>query len=153
MKTRKKKKYFNGTFTGIDNEIHDSKAFQELTIHARYLYYEFRYRFKGNNKYDIKLPRREIKQIPMAISTFNKCVKQLYEKGLIEIVRRGGIEKQPTIYGLSEKWHKYGTKEFERRKIEDVLPPIYKTKFKKGHEFYGNRYTGIRIKEYHRKSI
>jgi hypothetical protein len=36
-------------------------------------------------------------------------------------VKRGGFYNQPTIYGLSERWRKYETKDFEKidiRKIE-----------------------------------
>jgi len=70
----------------------------------------------------------------MAINTFINDRKLLIERGFIDVTKRGGLEKQRMIYGLSERWRKYGTKDFEKKKIEDVLPKIYKTGFEKGNK-------------------
>ncbi len=136
---RKKSKTNNGPFVKLDNEIIDSKPFQELTIHAKWLYVEFKKRYNGKNKYNISLTQKESKAI-MAINTFNKSRNQLIEKGFIDLIRRGGLWKQCSIFALSERWRKYGTPEFEKINIKDILPPIYKNKFSKGHEFLGNQY-------------
>ncbi len=76
----------------------------------------------------------------MAIDTFIKSRNKLIEKGFIDVIKRGGLEKQPMIYGLSDRWKKFGTKDFDKVDINDILPKIFKTKFKKDHKFKGNRF-------------
>lgn len=136
---RKNNKTNNGPFVKLDNEITDSKPFQELTIHAKWLFVEFKKRYNGKNKYNISFTQTESKEI-MAISTFNKSRNQLIEKGFIDLIRRGGLWQQCSIFALSERWRKYGTPEFEKKNIKEIFPPIYKNKFNKGHEFMGNQY-------------
>jgi hypothetical protein len=75
----------------------------------------------------------------MGINTFIKARNQLIEKGFIDVIQRGGLWKQPTIYGLSERWRKYTRSDFDKKDINKIFPPIFKTKFKKGHVFYGKR--------------
>lgn len=135
---RKKSNKINGKFSVIEHEVTKSKAFQELKIHAKWLYVEFKLRFKGDNKYNIKFTQTEARDI-MGINTFIKARNQLIEKGFIDVIRRGGLWKQPAIFGLSERWRKYGTTEFKKVEIEKIFPPIFKTTFKKGHVFYSKK--------------
>ena len=134
-KKKKNKNKFDGQFAGIEFKMMKSEAFKNLNIHTKWLYMEFKYRFYGDNKYHIILPYREAKNI-MSINTFIKCRNSLIENGFIDIIKRGGLEKQSMIYGLSDRWKKYGTKDFIKVDIKDILPEIYKTKFKKGHKFF-----------------
>jgi hypothetical protein len=133
---KKNKNKIAGQFLVLEHEIYESMAFQELTIHAKWLYIEFKYRFNGENRYKIKLPQREAMKI-MGINTFIKARNQLIEKGFIDVIQRGGLENQSAIFGLSNRWRKYGKPDFEKRNINDIFPPIFKTRFKKGHKFYG----------------
>jgi len=138
-KKKKNKNKFDGQFAGIEFKMMKSEAFKNLNIHTKWLYMEFKYRFYGDNKYHIIFTYQEAKNI-MAIDTFIKCRNSLIENGFIDIIKRGGLEKQSMIYGLSDRWKKYGTKDFIKVDIKDILPEIYKTKFKKGHKFMGNRF-------------
>ena len=136
---KKKKNKFDGQFAGIEFKLMESEAFKNLSIHTKWLYMEFKYRFYGENKYHIIFTYQEAIKI-MSINTFIKSRKQLIERGFIDIIKRGGLEKQSMIYGLSNRWKQFGTKDFVKVDIEDILPEIYKTKFKKGHQFMGNRF-------------
>ena len=131
----KKKNKIDGNFTFIEHSLVNSEAFKSLNINAKWLYLEYKLRFYGDNRKHIILTYREAKNI-MAIGTFIKARKQLIERGFIDVIKRGGLEKQPIIYGLSDRWIKYGTKDFVKVDIEDILPKIFKTKFREGHKFF-----------------
>ncbi len=130
---KKKRNKIDGNFTVIEDNIYDSEAFRDLSIHTKWLFFEFKHKFYGDNRKHIIFTYQEAIKL-MSINTFIKSRNKLIENGLIDIKERGGLEKQPMIYGLSERWRKYGTKDFEKKKIEDVLPKIYKTGFEKGNK-------------------
>jgi len=138
--SRKNKNKINGNFTVLENIMTDSVPWKDLSIHARYLYFEIKKKWAGHNdRRHIIFTQKEAKNI-MAIDTFIKSRNKLTENGFIDVIDRGGLFKQPAIYGLSDRWKKYGTKDFIKMKIEDIFPKIYKTKYKKGHKFMGNRF-------------
>ena len=137
--SKKKRNKIDGSYSVIEHNITNSEAWKDINIHARYLYFEFKLRYHGDNRYNIIFPYREAKNI-MAINTFIKSRNKLIERGFIDVKKRGGLEKQPMIYGLSNRWEKYGTKDFVKVDIEKILPEIYTIKFKKGHKFMGNRF-------------
>jgi len=133
--TKKKNKKIDGGFLLVEWELWDSKPFRELTPHARNLYCEFKRRYNGINANNLKLSQTEVKaKNIMAVNTFINARNQLIEKGFIDVIRRGGLEKQSAIFRLSYRWKKYGTPEFEKRNINEIFPPIFKTVFKKGHK-------------------
>jgi hypothetical protein len=48
-------------------------------------------------------------------SRFCRAIDDLIDKGLIDVVRSaGGLFKEVTLYGLSDRWRKYGTSRFEQ---------------------------------------
>lgn len=145
--SKKKKNKIDGNYSYIEHNIINSEAWKGLKAHTKWLYFEFKLRWYGDNTRRIIFPYNEAKNI-MAIATFIKGRKQLVERGFIDIVRRGGLEKQSMIYGLSKRWKKYGTEDFIKADLKDILPEIYKTKFKKGHKFMGNRFKKNSIYRY-----
>jgi len=136
---KKKKNKIDGSFAIIEHNLAYSEAFKSLSIYSKWLYMEFKLRFHGDNAKHIIFKQEEIKKI-MAIGTFYKSRNQLIERGIIDVINRGGLEKQPAIYGLSDRWKKYRTKDFIKLDIKDILPKIYNTSFKEGHKFMGNRF-------------
>jgi len=47
-------------------------------------------------------------------SRFRRAIDSLIENGFIDVVKSaGGLFKEVTLYGLSERWRKYGTPQFE----------------------------------------
>jgi len=131
--SKKKRNKINGSFTVLEHNLKESNAFKDLSIYAKWLYMEFGCRFHGDNRKNIILTYQEAKSI-MAVNTFIRARNQLIERGIIDVIKRGGLEKQPMIYGLSDRWKKYGTKDFVKIDMEDILPKIYKSGFGKGNK-------------------
>ena len=138
-KKKKNRNKINGNWSYIEHNILNSEAWKGLKIHTKWLYFEFKIRWHTDNTRNIILTYQEAKNI-MAIDTFIKSRNKLIERGFIDIVKRGGLEKQSAIYGLSDRWKKYGTKDFVKVDLKKILPKVFKTKFKKGHKFMGNRF-------------
>ena len=139
MGKKKKKREYEGHFAGIDEKVMESEAWKGLKANTKWLYFEFRYRFYGDNRKHIIFTYLEARKI-MSEEAFKKSRNKLIERGFIDVIQRGGLEKQPTIYGLSDRWKKFGTKDFIRVDIKKIFPRIFKKRFKRGHKFMGNRY-------------
>ncbi|MBA7539981.1 hypothetical protein ES705_32270 [subsurface metagenome] len=133
-KKKKNKSKFDGHFAGVTHKQRESEAFKKLSIHAKWLYVEFRFKYNGQNDHNIIFTKEEAIKI-MAYGTFRESKNKLIEVGLIDLIKRGGLEKQPAIYGLSDRWKKYGTKDFVKVDLKKILPKIFKTGFKRGNKF------------------
>ena len=114
-------------YTQIEQKLVDSEGFKGLKAHTKWLYVEFRLRYRGNNPRDITLTQKEAKGI-MDIVTFRDDYRKLVELGFIELISRGGFYKEKHIFGLSNRWKKYGTKDFIKRDIDKLFPKILKKK-------------------------
>lgn len=116
---KKNRNKIKGSFTAIEHEILNSIAWKGLNVHTKWLYFEFKLRFFGDNRNKIIFPYREAIKI-MNNRTFIKCKNKLIERGLIDIRKRGGFYHESTIYGLSERWRKYGMKDFIKINIKKI---------------------------------
>ncbi|MCE5257201.1 MAG: hypothetical protein LLF89_10205 [Spirochaetaceae bacterium] len=114
----------------VEKELVGTKAWLALGGIAPQIYLLFlrRRRFekagrKGNKKYictnsqELVFPYREAEnKFGVLQPRFRRAIDQLIEFGFLDIVSHGnGTAKMPTIYGLSERWRKYGTPEFEAK--------------------------------------
>ena len=117
--SKKKRNKINGSFTVLEHSLANSEAFKNLNPNAKWLYMEFKLRFHGDNKKHIILTYREGIKI-MSNRTFIKCRTKLIENGLIDVIKRGGFYHQSTIYGLSDRWKKFGTKDFVKIDIKRI---------------------------------
>jgi len=121
-KKKKKRNKIDGNYSVIEHNLANSEAFKNLKANTKWLYIEFKLRFHGDNRKHIIFTYQEAEKI-MHKATFVKCRNKLIERGFIDIIKRGGFYNQPTIYGLSDRWKKYGTKDFVKidiRKIEHL---------------------------------
>jgi len=116
---KKKKNKIDGSYSVIEHSIINSEAWKGLNVYTKWLYFEFKLRFFGDNRNKIIFPYREAIKI-MTNRTFIKCKNKLIERGFIDIRKRGGFYHEPTIYGLSERWRKYGTKDFIKIDIKNI---------------------------------
>jgi len=132
-KKKKNRNKIDGSYSYIEHNLAYSEAFKNLTIHTKWLYMEFKFRWHGNNRKHIVFTKEEATKI-MAYKTFRESRNKLIERGFIDVIKRGGLEKQPAIYGLADRWKKWGTKDFVKIDIKDIFPKIYKTGFKKGNK-------------------
>ena len=133
-KKKKNRNKIDGSYSIIEHNLMESEAFEELSIYSKWLYVEFKRRFYGDNRRNIIFTYREAIKI-MSINTFIKSRNKLIERGFIDVIKRGGLEKRPMIYGLSNRWKKYGTKDFVKIETKDILSKIYETGFKKDNRF------------------
>lgn len=131
--SKKKKNKIDGSFTVIEHNILNSGAWQDLNVYTKWLYFEFKSRWHGDNTRHIIFTKEEAIKI-MAYKTFKECRNKLIESGFIDVIKRGGLEKQPAIYGLSDRWRKFGTKDYVKIDIKNIYPKIFKTGFKKGNK-------------------
>lgn len=91
------------TFARIASSMYKSPAWKKLTIQSRYLYMEFKMKYNGKNYRDISFTVKEGRAI-MNVNTFVKCINQLVELGFIDRVYHSPNTREPTIYGLSDRW-------------------------------------------------
>ena len=120
----------------ISREVINSMAFKQLTGSAIRVYLSFlekrvmrpykttsrsrpgRGCWAIENNGELQFTYREAQEkygIPFA--TFRRAIDQLIEVGLIDITHQGtGIQKDVSLFGISERWRLYGTDEFVSRK-------------------------------------
>ena len=114
-------------YAQVEEKLVRSKAFEGLRAHTKWLFVEFRLRYKGKNPRGIKFLESEAKKI-MDLATFRTDVRILIKLGFLDLVKRGGFYKQPHIYGLSKRWERYGTKEFIEVDMDKIFPKFNKEK-------------------------
>ena len=109
----------NGMF--VSKKMHRSRAFQGLTAKAILVLFEFLYRRQMvevgprknwiiKNNGEIVLTYAEIrKRFGIARSTIRSSIDQLVKLGFIDIAHHGGgMMKDSSKYGISERWKDYG---------------------------------------------
>jgi len=126
---KKKKNFWNPDppYALIEKKMVNSEGFKNLKAHTKWLYVEFRLRYRGSNPRNITFTQKEAKGI-MDLDTFRDDYKKLIKLGFIDLVKRGGFYKQPHIFGLSNRWEKYGTKDFIEVDTDKLFPEILKEK-------------------------
>jgi len=133
-KTKKKRSKIDGGFTYLENKLTDSIPWKNLPLSSRYLYFEIRKKWKGGDRYNINFTHKEAKGF-MVGKTFETHRDKLIENGFIDVVERGGLWGQKAVFALSDRWKKWGTKDFMVVDIENIFPKNSHF-FKKGHQRY-----------------
>lgn len=113
----KKKREKSPPFVMLPNKMIDSKAWQELSCHARTVYIEIKRKYNGKNESNLSYTYREASKI-MHRLTFTKALRELINNGLIDIIRSGGLYRKSNIFGLSDRWKFYGQKNFKPGKLK-----------------------------------
>lgn len=119
----------HGRFVKLTVSMLSSPAWQELTVYEQALYIAIKGKYKGtNNKTgqdnsdDISFTHAEGQQL-MSKARFIKAIDRLIAVGLIDLVEHIPQAKRATIYGLSDRWHDYGTPEFkEQERVKSKCP-------------------------------
>ena len=112
-------------YAQLEEKLVRSKGFEGLKPHTKWLFMEFRLRFKGDNARHIIFLESEGKMIS-TLRVFRADVRLLIKLGFIDLVKRGGFYNQPNIYGLSNRWRSYGTKGFIEVDMDKHFPEILK---------------------------
>ncbi|MCJ7777764.1 MAG: hypothetical protein MUP16_05570 [Sedimentisphaerales bacterium] len=124
-KVRKYRKFF------LERELLFSKAFWSLPADAVRVYLIFlnklvvkrpetrkekrKWGYIVVNNGEIQFTYKEAR-VKFGISSvqFTRILDRLVESGFIDIAQRGdGMQRTPTLYGVSERWKAYGTSEFK----------------------------------------
>jgi len=113
----------NGMF--IPKRMHRSPAFRKLTANSILILFEFLYRrqmvkigrkkkwFIKNNGEIVLTYAETTKRFEIARSTFRNSIDQLVQLGFIDIAHHGGgLLKDCSKYAISDRWEKYGNREF-----------------------------------------
>ena len=112
----------------IPKRMHRCRAFRELTASSILVLLEFlsrrqmvkvgrRDRWVTKNNGEIVLTYAETtKKFGIARSTFRNSIDQLVKLGFIDIAHHGGgMMKDCSKYGISERWRDYGKEEFIKK--------------------------------------
>ena len=112
----------------IQKRMHRSPAFRKLTASSILVLLEFlsrrqmvkigrRDRWVTKNNGEIVLTYTEITaKFRIARSTFRNSIDQLVKLGFIDIAHHGGgMMKDSSKYGISERWREYGKEEFIKK--------------------------------------
>lgn len=112
----------------VEKEILKSKAWLELGGVATQIYLLFLIRRKVEkigkkghertffpNSQELEFSYKEAKaKFDITQPRFIRAIDSLIENGFLDIVKPGGaLFREKTLYGLSERWKKYGTSEFK----------------------------------------
>ena len=118
----------SGDVMFIPKRMHRSPAFRKLTANAIVVLLEFlsrrqmvkvgkRNNWVTKNNGEIVLTYSETtKKFGIARSTFRNSIDQLVKLGFIDIAHHGGgMMKDCSKYGISERWRDYGKEEFIKK--------------------------------------
>jgi len=152
----KKPKYARGTY--LTGELIQSRAFTELSnrrnsgVVIRILLY-FRLKLvygpvagkpgKSSRKVpindrDLQFTYIEAKGLGITAGQFDRAIDLLVEFGFLDVEATGmGLHKMTTTYGLSDRWKKWGTPEFQ--KVKRKKSTQFNVGFQKGNTLWKRR--------------
>lgn len=109
----------NHKYTKICDDMMDSKAWEDLPMRARGLYLELKKKFvsknggENTNQNDISITFDDrFKKAYGSKNTLFKDVDELIENGFIKVIQHGKYARVCNIYGFSDDWKQYGTKDY-----------------------------------------
>lgn len=113
----------------ISKELVESKAWRNLGGIAPQLYTLFllrrqmvksgkkgHERWQCTNSQELVFTYKEAKEkYEITERRFHRAIDELIDNGFLDVVKSAsGLFKEVTLYGLSERWRKYGTPQFEK---------------------------------------
>ena len=114
------------TIEGIESE-----AFEKLDMGAIGILIRFYIKFDGHNRFNLSLTYREVKH-KMSSLIFSRYIWQLIGYGFIDVRRFGRLERNCSLYGLSNRWKRLSTDPDKLDKIELFLDHIERMKRQPG---------------------
>jgi hypothetical protein len=111
----------HGRFIKLTVSMMESEAWKQLTVYEQALYLHIKAKYRGigrngtDNSRDLSFTYQEGTRL-MSRYRFTRAIDALIEVGLIDIVRHLPQAREATIYGLSDRWHHYGTADFKQQK-------------------------------------
>ena len=120
-----------GFTISIEKDLLKSEAYKSLSKSAILIYNDFlmkrqlskqngkigknRWVITNNGEIEFTYSEAEKKGYPR--STFMRCITELVKKGFIDIQHSGsgGVKGDKSLYGISTRWQKWGTKDFIKK--------------------------------------
>ena len=104
----------NSPYARITKNMVTSQAWQQLNCYEQtlYLHMKLKYNGKPGSERDISFTYAEGQKL-MSKKTFTRSMDKLIEVGLIDLVTHRPFSAACNIYGLSRRWHNYGTNDFK----------------------------------------
>lgn len=90
----------------ITENMMTSKAWLDLSIHARFLYMEFKRCYNFVNDQAIKFSFKYGRKL-MDPKAFSAALDSLIDHGFIQVIYNGHAHRRPNIYGLSADWQRW----------------------------------------------
>jgi hypothetical protein len=103
-------------YARIARSMVNSLAWKELNPYeiTLYLHLKLKYTGKPGGEKDISFTYKEGTKL-MSKAVFTRSIDKLIEVGLVDLVRHMPYSSSCNIYGLSHRWHKYGTPDFKKK--------------------------------------
>lgn len=105
----------------------DSFSWDKLSPHAVYVLMEFYRKFDGYNRSNLILSYKEVQQ-KIANGTFSKAIWELIGFGFIDVKRFGRLERNNSIYALSNRWNRLRQNPKKLDRIRRLLARTEKVK-------------------------
>lgn len=102
-------------------------AWQKLSRNAVFVLMKFYEKFNGYNRYDLSLTYKEMKH-KLSSLLFSNSILELEGFGFIDIRRLGRLERNCSLYGISNRWRKLSENPEALDKIEQTINIIQKKK-------------------------
>ena len=105
----------NSAYARITRNMVKSRAWQELNTFEQVLYLHLKLKYKPGSEKDLSFTYKEGEKL-MSKRTFTKSIDKLIAVGLVDLIRHAPYSQACNIYGLSDRWHDYGTVDFRDKK-------------------------------------
>ena len=105
----------------------ESLAWSKLSPHAVWVLMEFYGKFDGYNRSNLTLSYSEVRT-KMANGTFNKSIWELVGYGFIKVIRFGRLERNNSLYALTNRWKGLNENSRKIKKVEKLLSRLERVK-------------------------
>lgn len=122
-----------GDIIVVERELLKSKAFRTLNGTAKIVFFDFLMKCKvkgikakqgrksgriilNNGELQYTYAEAQKKEPPITRPAFTRALDNLIEHGFIDVMHSGvgGKKGDTSLYGISERWRKYGTEDFKK---------------------------------------
>lgn len=103
----------NSPYARITRDMINSPAWKTLNVYEQilYIYFKLKYNGKPGSENNISFTYEEGMKL-MSKRVFTRSVDQLIKLGFIDLLAHRPYSALCNLYGLSDRWHKYGTPDF-----------------------------------------
>lgn len=98
-----------------------------LTPYAVFVLVEFYRKFNGYNRNNLSLTRSDVKG-KISSATLSKKIWELIYFGFIDVIRMGRLERNCTIYALSNRWKTISQDERRLDQIQKLVKRLERIK-------------------------